>query len=59
MEINKCPKCGKEPVLYADIGCFGWRLKCPDCELETDCGETSDEAREKWNELTKNLVTKK
>lgn len=53
MNPNQCPKCGRGPVLYADVVSYGWRLKCPDCGLETDCCESSGEAIAKWNELTK------
>lgn len=53
MKINNCPKCGREPVLYADLDYNGWRLQCRYCGLVTECFETRDEAVAKWNEMTK------
>lgn len=55
MQINRCPKCGREPVSYADLDYNGWRLQCSYCGLVTECFETRAEAVAKWNELTKGV----
>ena len=56
MQINKCPKCGREPApmkVYADGFFCGWKFGCFDCELHTVCCAASSEAIAKWNEMTK------
>lgn len=62
MIINRCPRCGRYPsVIELSIAgdTIGYKTECYDCGLHTDCCDTEDEAITKWNELTKNLVTKK
>lgn len=56
MEINRCPKCGGEPVymkMYAGVFFCGYRVECFACRLHTGCCKTKDEAIAKWNEMTK------
>jgi hypothetical protein len=58
MQINRCPKCGREPVILIarnndeSESIYGYRAECFDCELHTGCCETHEEAVAKWNELT-------
>lgn len=62
MQINRCPKCDREPsVITLSIAgdTIGYETECYDCGLHTGSCETTDEAIAKWNELTKNQVTKK
>lgn len=62
MQINPCPRCGREPELEKyfkfskDIGEFyfaGWRYQCLRCCLSTECCKTIDESAAKWNEIMK------
>lgn len=59
MEINQCPKCGREPSNIELINplktleILGYEIECYDCGLHTGSCKTQDEAVTKWNELTK------
>lgn len=56
MQINRCPKCGREPVsteMYAGEFYLGWRVECLRCKLHTCTCESRSEAVAKWNEMTK------
>ncbi len=66
MQINRCPKCGREPSaiklfkLDNERNCFyalknGWEAECYDCGLHTGRCDTREEAVAKWNELTKGI----
>lgn len=56
MQINRCPKCGREP---SEIGTFnpasgkGYEIECYDCGLHTGTFAYYEDAVEKWNEMTK------
>lgn len=61
MQINRCPKCGREPEFEKffkfseDLGGFyfaGWKYRCLNCGLNTGRCDTHEEAVAKWNELT-------
>lgn len=64
MKINKCPKCGGDPSNVELINPFktleilGYEVECYDCGLHSGRCDTEEEAITKWNELTKNQVTK-
>lgn len=64
MQINQCPKCGREPVsmkVYASTFFCGWKIECFNCELYTGCCKSEGRAVAKWNKLTekiKNETTK-
>jgi hypothetical protein len=57
MQINRCPKCGREPVVARIVNdryvLLGYQVDCDDCCLHTGRYGTRDEAIAKWNELTK------
>ena len=56
MQINRCPKCGREPVsmkVYAGMFFCGWQVECFDCRLHTGWCKTKDEVVAKWNEIAK------
>jgi Lar family restriction alleviation protein len=59
MQINRCPKCGREPVILItrnndeSESIYGYRAECYDCDIWADIGNTKAEAVTKWNELTK------
>jgi hypothetical protein len=56
MKINRCPKCGREPVsmkVYAGEFFCGWKFGCFDCELHTGNYASKSKAIAKWNEITK------
>lgn len=60
MEINRCPKCGREPSIFQRITVtkeftidnVAMEVECYDCGLHTCRCKTRDEAVAKWNELT-------
>ena len=57
MQINRCPKCGREPKIYCGEALLNGILRdvkimCDDCWLYTGICETLDEAVEKWNKMT-------
>jgi hypothetical protein len=55
MQINRCPKCGQEPILAEECAIefsLGWLVECFHCGLHTRRYETRDEAVTKWNALT-------
>jgi predicted RNA-binding Zn-ribbon protein involved in translation (DUF1610 family) len=61
MQINRCPKCGREPEVIRLERRFvkiSYEVECYDCGLHAGRYETRDEAVEKWNELTKKRKTK-
>jgi hypothetical protein len=55
MQINRCPKCGREPSEIRLLG--GSRtareIECYDCGLHTGRCDSHAEAVKKWNEMTK------
>lgn len=55
MQINRCPKCGREPsmIKIKSITNYGVEVECYDCGLHSGCCDTKEEAIKKWNELTK------
>lgn len=64
MQINRCPKCGREPsvikLLKLNIARIflyalknGWEAECYDCGLHTGRYDTLEEAVANWNEMTK------
>lgn len=56
MQINRCPKCGREPeVKRFEQNCvlIGYEVECFDCGLHTGRCKTYEEAVAKWNEMTK------
>jgi Lar family restriction alleviation protein len=59
MQINRCPRCGREPVILIarnnDEGesIYGYRAECYDCDVLADVGGTKAEAVTKWNKMTK------
>jgi hypothetical protein len=61
MKINRCPKCGREPVIliarYDDESesIYGYKAECYDCDLWTDIVGTKAEAVAKWNEMTEKI----
>lgn len=58
MQINRCPKCGREPIILIwrrdddEETISGYEAECYDCCLHTGCCKTREEAVTKWNELT-------
>ena len=63
MKIDRCPKCGKEPMTYLStpfirlnpttiLGDTKYVCHCSPCGLIVK-GKTRDEAIAKWNEITK------
>lgn len=59
MQINRCPKCGREPdvlvLMDADYDIEGYLFGCPYCDLYTGCCETENESIAKWNEMTEEM----
>jgi hypothetical protein len=59
MQINKCPKCGREPsnieliIPLKTLNILGYEIECYDCGLHSGRCDTEEEAINKWNELTK------
>jgi hypothetical protein len=60
MQINRCPKCGREPrtVLlgrFTDRGkeYIGIGMSCIICDIKTKPCKKRAEAVAKWNEMTK------
>jgi hypothetical protein len=57
MKINRCPKCGREPIIAKIINgnyeLSGFQIDCDDCCLHTGCIPHYVDAVAKWNELTK------
>ena len=60
MKINRCPKCGQEPVVFriSDYvhGKFWYKVGCFECGIKTEVFKTYDEAVAKWNEIAKGCV---
>jgi hypothetical protein len=57
MQINRCPKCGREP---SEIRLHGGsmtarEIECYDCGFHTGRCESHEEAVIKWNEMTKGM----
>jgi Lar family restriction alleviation protein len=56
MQINRCPKCGREPSVVKTIDYtrykVGYEIRCYDCKILTEATKTRDEAVAKWNEMT-------
>lgn len=58
MKINRCPKCGQEPVVLIarnndeSESICGYRAECYDCDILANIGNTKAEAIAKWNEIT-------
>jgi transcription elongation factor Elf1 len=54
MQINRCPKCGKEPKMIAHPGILVARMeiRCDSCGLSTKQCISVTEAVAKWNEMT-------
>jgi transcription elongation factor Elf1 len=60
MQINRCPKCGREPSVYCGSALLNGEMRdvsieCEDCGLHTGSCKTRDEAVTKWNEMTKGM----
>lgn len=60
MQINRCPRCGREPKIILIQGCLtldGFVLiECQKCGIKvTNDFESEEVAIEKWNELTNNI----
>lgn len=58
MQINRCPKCGREPSVYCCTAFLNGEMRdvnieCEGCRLYTRTYKTRDEAISKWNEMTK------
>lgn len=56
MQINRCPKCGREPEvkrIERDFVKIAYEVECYDCCLHSGRCETHAEAVAKWNEMTK------
>jgi hypothetical protein len=57
MQINRCPKCGKEPsesiLSNGQYKLMGVEIECYDCGLHTGSCKNKSEAVKKWNEMTK------
>jgi hypothetical protein len=51
MQINRCPKCGREPKMIKYV-MAGDELECYSCGLRTGVCFNFDEAVTKWNALT-------
>jgi hypothetical protein len=55
MQINQCPRCGREPCEWInekDFHAIGYEFSCGSCGFCTGSCKTYDEAVAKWNELT-------
>lgn len=59
MQINPCPKCGRDASVAKIIDYmrykFGYEIGCYDCKIRTEVIKTRDEAIAKWNELTEKM----
>ena len=53
MQINLCPKCGREPKLREWLLSGEYEIECPHCKRYSGAFNTSAEAVAKWNEMTK------
>ena len=58
MKINRCPKCGRSPLIISEYNSdgdeyCGSKIMCCYCRLYTETCETMQKAIAKWNELTK------
>lgn len=57
MQINLCPKCGREPtrIRYESMSrkTIGHEIVCKDCGISTWNFKRLSEAVAKWNEMTK------
>jgi hypothetical protein len=60
MEINRCPECGRVPIVSkivdANNDFLGFQIDCDDCCLHTGCTPFYEDAVAKWNALTNNLA---
>lgn len=70
MKINKCPKCGRKPIIMPwtqhslsissteDISLKEkrYQVECEDCGLYTRCCKERTEAIEMWNRMTKEII---
>lgn len=64
MQINRCPKCGREPLIIKvcvkteddKFEHIGFEFECYTCCLHSGLCETFEEAVAKWNELTKGEI---
>lgn len=60
MQINRCPKCGREPSVYCGTALLNGEMRdvnieCDGCRLYTGNYKTHAEAVAKWNEMTKGI----
>jgi hypothetical protein len=59
MKINRCPKCGREPVevKYSSISrkVIGYKILCDFCFTTSGVWKTRPKAIAKWNEITKGV----
>lgn len=61
MQINRCPKCGREPAIHIarnddeSESIYGYRAECYECDVWAEVGGTKAEAIAKWNEMTKGI----
>jgi transcription elongation factor Elf1 len=58
MQINRCPKCGREPrvdLIQSYLTLDGFvTVECQTCGLKVTCDfESTELAIEKWNRMTK------
>lgn len=60
MEINKCPKCGSEPIIAKIVNgnyeFLGYQIDCDDCCLHTGCMPYYVDVVAKWNKITKGVT---
>jgi hypothetical protein len=52
MNINPCPRCGREPRILVWL-LSGYEVVCAHCRIYSGMFDTRVEAVEKWNKLTK------
>ena len=60
MQINRCPKCGREPsvIRIKSIDGYGVEIECYDCGLNSGRCEAPEKAVTKWNGLTNNISSR-
>ncbi len=63
MQINRCPKCGREPsiarIINGNYELAGFGIECYDCSLHTGCIPHYLDAVARWNEMAKGSENEK
>lgn len=50
-ELSPCPRCGKQPLMFENLGHNRFHMECPPCRVRLWACDSAQEAVASWESL--------